>query len=141
MAQRIEIADVTITKGTAKTSPATFTLTWREGNPRFVEIRFPPGPSGLVGIQLLHSGRRIIPKAANTFLVTDDELVRWELEGYPYNAVYTVRGYNEGVFDHTIQFRFGFDEVGTQQLTAAPSTIPQIAPVSPGAFLEGLEVS
>lgn len=141
MAQRIEIVDVTITAGTLKTAPATFTLPWREGVPEFVEIRFPPGPSGLVGVQLLHSGRRVIPKAANTFLVTDDELIKWSLEGYPYNAVYTVRGYNEGVFDHTLQFRFGLNEVGARELTAAPSTLPPIPAVSAGAFLEGLEAS
>lgn len=139
MAQRVEISDVTVAAGTLKTAPATFALAWREGHPEFVEIRFPPGPSGLVGIQLLHSGRRIIPKAANTFLVTDDEMVRWSLEGYPYNAVYTVRAYNEGKFDHTLQFRFGINEISAQELVSAPSTLPPIPSVSAGAFLEGLE--
>lgn len=141
MAQRIEIFDATIAAGTLSTAPQTFTPTWREGHPEFVEIRFPPGPSGLVGVQVLHSGRRIIPKAGNTFLVTDDELVRWDLEGYPYNAAYQIRAYNEGAFDHTIQFRFGINEIGAAELTRVASTLEPLPVVSPGALLEGLEVS
>lgn len=140
MAQRIEIVDVTIPAGTLSSAPQTTNLTWREGYPEFVEIRFPPGPSGLVGIQVLHSGRRVIPKQGNTFLVTDDEVVKWPLEGYPYNAVYTVRAYNEGVFAHTIQFRWGMNEITGQELTRAPSTLPPLPVTSPGELLEGLEV-
>lgn len=141
MAQRIEIVDITIPAGTLKTAPASFALTWREGEPIFVEIRFPPGPSGLVGIQLLQSGAQVIPKAGNAFLVTDNEMVRWELESYPSPPAYTVRGYNTGKFDHTLQLRWGLNELGQTQLVTVPSSIPQIAPVSAGAFLEGLQVS
>lgn len=140
MAQRIEIKEITIVAGTLKTAPQINTLTWREGYPEFVEIRFPPGPSGLVGVQVRHSGRRIIPKADNNFLVTDNEVIRWELEGYPYNAVYAVVTYNEGFFNHTLQFRWGINEIGAQELTRAPSTLEPLPVVSPGALLEGLEV-
>lgn len=141
MAQRIELQDITIPSGVLSSAPQTFTLTWREGYPTFVEFRFPPGPSGLVGIQLLHSGSRIIPKRGNTFIIADNETPKWELEGYPYNAVYTVRAYNEGVYPHTIQIRMGLNEVGRQELTRVPSTLPPIPIASPGDLLEGLEVA
>lgn len=141
MAQRIEIIDITVPLGTAKTAPASFTLTWREGYVEFIEMRIPPGPSGLVGIQVLHSGARIIPKGQNAFLVTDNEVVRWELEGYPSGASYTVQAYNTGAFDHTIQLRVGVNEIGRQELTSVPSTLPPIPVVSAGALLEGIEVS
>jgi hypothetical protein len=140
VAQRIEIVDLTVVAGTLKTAPSTITLTWREGYPEFMEFRFPPGPSGQVGLQVLQSGARIIPKAANTFLVTDNELVRWDLEGYPYNAKYTVRIYNEGKFDHTVQLRVGLNEIGRKELTRPGSSLPPIVNASPGALLEGLEV-
>lgn len=140
MAQRIEIVDVTIASGVLKAAPTTTVLTWREGYPEFVEIRVPPGPSGLVGIQVMHSDRVIIPKEANTFLVTDDEIVLWRLEGFPYNAVYKIRAYNEGFYSHTIQFRWGINEISREQLVRAPSALPPLPVVSPGALLEGLEV-
>lgn len=140
MAERIEIVDVTVPAGTAKITPASFPLTWREGWPVFVEIKFPPGPSGLVGIQVLQSGARVIPKANNAFLITDNELVRWDLEGYPYNAAYSVRAYNTDIYDHTIQFRWGLNEIGHVSQSRVASSLPAIPAVSSGAFLEGLEV-
>lgn len=140
MAQRIEIEDITINPGVLKTAPQTFTLPWREGYPESVQFRFPPGPSGLVGLQLLHSGRIVIPKRGLTFLVADNEVPSWDLEGFPYNAVYTVRAYNEGVYVHTVQIRMGLNEIshqvrpGTQILT-----VTQQVP-SYGRLGEGLGV-
>lgn len=140
MAQRIEIEDITITAGTLSTAPALFTLSWREGYPIFVEFRFPPGPSGLVGLQLLHSGRIVIPKRSNTFLIADDEIIKWPLEGFPYNANYTIRAYNTGEYPHTIQIRMGLNEIGRDELTRVGSTLPPLPVTSPGNLLEGLGV-
>lgn len=140
MAQRIEIEDIVIPAGVLRTAPQTFTLPWREGYPDFIEFRFPPGPSGTVGVQLFHSGRRMIPKRADTFLISDDEIVKWELEGYPYNSVYTVRAFNEGNYQHTIQLRMGLNEVSGQRL-ATTTAVPIVQQVpSLGLLQEGLEV-
>ena len=141
MAQRVEIEDITIAAGTPSSAPTSFPLTWREGYPIFIEFRFPPGPSGLVGLQLLHSGRVVIPKRANTFLIADDEVIKWALEDFPYNANYVIRGYNTGVYPHTIQIRVGINEIGQLELTRSPSTLPPLPVTSPGALLEGLGVS
>jgi hypothetical protein len=140
VAQRIEIADITIAAGVLSSAPQTFPLVWREGYPEFIEFRWPPGPSGLVGLQLLHSDRVIIPKRANTFLVTDDEVVAWPLEGFAYNATFAIRGYNTGVYPHTIQIRMGLNEVGRPSLPAVPIlTVAQQVP-SHGILGEGLGV-
>lgn len=140
MAERIEIEDITVPPGTLSSAPASFALVWREGYPAFVEFRFPPGPSGLVGLKLLHSGRVVIPKRNNAFLVADGEVIKWPLEGFPYNANYTVQAYNEGVYEHTIQVRMGLNEIGARELTRIPSTLPPIPTTSPGNLLEGLGV-
>lgn len=140
MAERIEIVDIAITPGTLSTAPASFPLVWREGYPTFVEFRFPPGPSGLVGLKVLHSGRVIIPKSGNAFLVADGEVIKWSLEGFPYNANYTVLAYNEGVYSHTVQIRMGLNEIGAQELTRVASTLPPLPTTSQGSLLEGLGV-
>lgn len=117
MAERIEIKSITTPAGTTLASPLVTTLNWRQGYPQQVEIRVPPGPSGLVGIQIAHSGEVVIPHDSTEWLVTDNEAVIWPLTSYPYNAKWTVRTYNTDEYEHTIQIRMLFNEVGTQRVT------------------------
>jgi hypothetical protein len=126
MAERIEIISITTPAGTASSAPLVTALPWREGYPVRIEIRVPPGPSGLLGFQLAHSGEVIIPKDKTQFLITDNEAIMWPLDNYPYNAKYTVRTYNTDVFDHTIQIRMLLNELGVQSLTPVP--IPAFTP-------------
>lgn len=134
MAERVEIKSILTPAGTAIATPLTTALNWRQGYPLRIEIRFPPGPSGLVGFQLLHSGEVVIPHDKTEWLITDDESVIWPLDDFPYNAKYAARTYNTGVYDHTIQVRMLFAEVGAQQLT--PMTpVPILAPLA--AAMEG----
>lgn len=127
MAERIEIKTITTPVGTALASPLITALNWRQGYPERVEIRVPPGPSGLVGIQLAHSGQVVIPHDPSEWLTTDDEAVIWPLDAYPYNPVWTVRTYNLDVYPHTIQVRMLINEVGSQaiqRLQAIPIESP-----------------
>jgi len=134
MAERIEIKSVTTPAGTDVATPQTTLLTWRQGYPVRLEIRFPPGPSGLVGVQLLHSGEVVVPHDASEWLITDNEPVIWPLDGFPYNAKYAVRTYNQDVYDHTVQVRMLFNEVATQQIMPM-APIPLVTPLA--AALEG----
>lgn len=129
MAERIEIKSITTPSGTLSSAPLVTALNFRQGYPVRIEIRFPPGPSGLVGFQLAHSGEVIIPKDKTEFLITDNEIVIWPLDNFPYNAAYTVRTYNTDFYSHTIQLRMAFNEVGTHQLTPVP--VPDIMPPWP----------
>jgi hypothetical protein len=129
MAERIEIKSITTPIGTLAAAPLVTALNWRQGYPVRIEIRFPPGPSGLVGFQLAHSGEVIIPKDKTEFLITDNEIVIWPLDNFPYNAVYTARTFNTDVYSHTIQLRMAFNEVGTHLLT--PVGVPDIMPPWP----------
>jgi len=140
VAQRYEVRDITIPAGTLSSSPQVTSLTWRQGYPEKVEIRFPPGPSGLVGVQLRHSGRVVIPYRATDFIIADNEVISWDLENYPYSPAWSVRAYNEGVYPHTIQIRMGLNEVGRQAVTPlVPLRIEQQIQSS-GSLLEGLGV-
>lgn len=138
MVQRIEIKDITVPAGVPRSFPSTFNLTWRLGYVQWVEIRFPPGTSGLVGVKVHHSGQRVIPHEDNNFIVTDNEIIKWEIEGFPSGSAWSVRAYNTDIYDHTIQTRWGINELTRQELTAVASTLPQIANVSSGALGEGI---
>lgn len=116
MAERIEIKSITTPVGTTIANPLVTALNWRQGYPLRVEIRVPPGPSGLVGVQLAHSGEVVIPHDRTEWLVTDNESIDWPLTSYPYNAKWTVRTYNTDIYAHTIQIRMLFAEVGSQAL-------------------------
>lgn len=138
MAQRFEVRDIRIPAGTAIASPQVTNLVWRQGYPVFVELRFPPGPSGLVGVQLRHSGQVVIPFRATDFIVADNEIIRWPLENFPYNATWSFRGYNTGVYDHTVQVRMGLNEVGVQSLSPVRQLNLTQDIASYGAMLEGI---
>lgn len=115
MAERIEIIDVTIPAGTAVATPATVNLNIPDGVVRRIEQRWPPGPAGLVGLKVRHSAQIIIPRSGGAFLVTEDEVVIWDVDGLPTGNKWSVVGYNTDINNHTIQFRILLDEIPTPQ--------------------------
>lgn len=121
MAQRIEIKSITVSAGTQIATPQTTALPWRQGFPERVEFRIPPGASGLMGVRLLHSGTRVIPRSEDEWLVTDNESVSWPLEGYASNPNWTVQAYNLDVYPHTFQIRMLLNEIIVSQ---APGFVP-----------------
>lgn len=140
MAQRVEIKSITVPAATAVSSPQTTALPWRQGYPERLELWIPPGPSGLTGIRLLHSGTRIIPRSEDEWLVTDNESISWPLEGYPYNANWAVQAYNTDIYPHTFQIRMLFNEIGTQGVPAfQPILITPEATAEDDAFPGAME--
>lgn len=125
MAQRIEAKEVTVAAGTLATAPAVTALPFADGVVTRLEIRVPPGPSGLVGFQVRHSGQRVIPYRDNTWIVTDDERLDWTLSEYPTGGAWQVAAYNTDVYDHTLYLRFHVDEIGAG-VPAAPAIVPII---------------
>lgn len=113
MAERIEIVNVTIPANTPIATPVTVALPIPDGVMTRIVQRWPPGPAGLVGLKVAHSGQVIIPSTGNAFLVTDDEVVDWDIEGYPTGNKWSVVGYNTDVNNHTIQFRCHLNEIPT----------------------------
>lgn len=123
MADRVELTNVTIPAGTAIATPLRVVPDFDEGVVTRIEMRWPPGPSGLVGLRIGHSGQVIIPYKGSAFLITNDEVVGWDLHGFPEAQAWFIDGYNTDVYDHTIQFRWLLDELPTTQ-TSRPPLIP-----------------
>lgn len=111
MADRIETPAVTIPAGTLEAAPQTTALSLRDAVLERIEVRIPPGPSGLVGFALLHSGQQVIPFREGDWIITDDESLDWAVERYPTGDKWSVRGYNTDIYPHTLYLRLHFREV------------------------------
>lgn len=111
MAERVNIKTVTVPAGTPASNPLFQALDFRQGHAEQVEIRIPPGPSGLVGVALLRSGRRELPRDTDEWLITDAEPVIWPLQGYGTSESWAVIAYNTDIYEHTFQIRMLFNEI------------------------------
>lgn len=131
MASRIETFDVTIPANTAIATPQNTPLTFNEGIVQRLEILVPPGPSGLVGFRILHSGTTVIPYAYTKFIIADNEVLKWDLENYPTGSAWSITAYNTDVYAHTLYLRFLVVESQRYSVvTVAPQPIAQSAPSS-----------
>lgn len=88
-----------------------------------IQLRVPPGPSGLVGVRVLASGVVVIPYQSADWIIADDETMTWTLEDQPVSGAWSVETYNQGTLPHTVYVRF--------LLAVAPG--PAIMPMIPAA--------
>jgi hypothetical protein len=123
MALRILQYAATIPAGTPKTAPRTTTFPLDNWEVEAVELEVPPGASGLMGFYVANNGVQWVPQPAGTWLVWNDVLLRYPLEGQPNASGWQVVGYNTGVFPHTVTVRFHVVEVKHEPV---PVVAPQI---------------
>jgi hypothetical protein len=126
MAQEFRRFAVTIPAGTAKSAHASYDLSFGARIVRKIEIRVPPGPRGEVGFAIGAAGQAVLPVQAGQYIVTDDEVIPWELDGFWDSGSWTMFAYNTGVFDHTLEVRFEVDvpqEVGGAGAVVVPSLV------------------
>lgn len=131
MAREVRAFDVIIPANTPRTANFTADMSFPPRIVREVEVLVPPGPRGEVGFAIGAAGRAIIPEQTGQFIVTDDEVIHWPLEGYHDSGSWTFFGYNTGLFDHTITVRFLLDLVHT----VGPGTAAQ--PIDAGVISSG----
>lgn len=139
MATRIEVFQVTVAAGTLQATPTDTELTFTPARVERMEIMVPPGPSGFVGFAIVHSNQQIIPFQSGSFIVADDEVLRFDLEAYPEGSSWTVRAFNTDIYAHTLHIRLYLDDT--------PEEVPvgQVAPaepaeIPPGGFAEDEDI-
>lgn len=111
MAAEYRTFTVTVPAGTVQASPVTVALTMPARVVRSVRIRFPPGPNGTTGIRLGAAGVQLVPWNTGAWLVGNDEVIDWPLEGQIDSGAWQAFGYNTGVNAHTVYVTFGLDMV------------------------------
>lgn len=134
MADRIETPAVTVAAGTAIATPQTTSFNWRDGIIERIEVRVPPGPSGLVGFRILHSGQQVIPFQGTDWVITDDETLPWDVQNFPTGNKWSMRAYNLDLYPHTLYFRFLMREFPVPVTTIVP--IIPIVPIIDQVVLE-----
>lgn len=123
MATRIELATVVVPALTPIAAPITQAMSFDDGRVDVIEIVVPDGPSGLVGFQIIHSQQVIIPYDGLTFIVTNNEIIRWPIETFPTADKWAIRAYNTDQFPHTLRFRW----LITDEIFAP--TLPPLVPI------------
>lgn len=125
MAAEIRNFRVAVPAGTLQANPQVTDLAMPAREVRSVRIRIPPGPAGLVGFALASAGTPVIPWGAGQWIVADDEVIDWPLEGQIDSGAWQLIAYNTGVFAHTLYVTFLLDLPGQRNGLAlvAPLTI------------------
>jgi hypothetical protein len=122
MAREIRQFTATIPAGTPVAAPVRVPMAFPPRKVVSVEIRVPPGPSGLVGFALQISRLTVIPYQSDAFIVTSADSINWQLEGFADSGDWSVIGYNTGANDHAVYVRFLLDLVTGQ----APPGVPML---------------
>lgn len=95
--------------GITEADPSSLVVELAHGTITEVMILFPPGPAGLVYLQVWHQARQIFPLTPGGAFQGDDSLIefteRYKITGVPYWV--ELRGWApDAELDHTIQVSF-----------------------------------
>lgn len=101
---------ITVPKSTVPATPLVRPWIIPNGLIYKVEISFPPGPSGYVGVQLKTASHNLYPADEDQWFIGDNDTLSFEDE-YMFNLEskqIDINCYNEDeTYDHTIQVRLG----------------------------------
>lgn len=123
MATRIEAPALVVPAGTPIATPVSAPLFANRAELQEIEVLVPPGPSGLVGFSFWHSSRQIIPAVDGTWIITDNETIRWPLNKYSVQPNWSIQAYNLDVYPHTLYVRVLLDD----SVTVTPMPVDLIA--------------
>lgn len=103
------VTSITVTTSHTQASPATVDVSLPSGYLTRVDVVFPPGPAGLVNIQIFKSSTQLFPKGAGTSYTGDDTHISFECAEYLDSSptTLTIKGWQTGCnFSHTILVYF-----------------------------------
>jgi hypothetical protein len=114
---------VTVPAGTLQSAPQVTALQMPARVVRRVSIKVPPGPHGLLGIQLTSGGLQMIPINAGQFLTPDGVTLIYDLDGYIDSGAWQLTAYNTGAFPHTPEIVFEVDPTQAAAVLVGPQPL------------------
>lgn len=132
MADEIRQFTSLVPAGTPANAPATFSMAIPPRDVVRMDITVPPGVSGLVGFAIFVGGVQVIPYQSDTWIVTADEKMVWDLANYPDAGSWSLVAYNTGTNDHAVTVRMHCNVKGRGQRT--PATFIDAAALEPTPY-------
>jgi hypothetical protein len=124
MADRVEVATVTVPAGTAPDTPISTDVSFPPGTVTGIEVVIPDGHAGLTGLALGQAGSAVIPATPGAFLISNDEKITWDISGALNNGDWQAICYNRDGYDHTFYLRFLITEISD---TPTTEPLPAVA--------------
>lgn len=106
MAQRVVPLTCVVPANTAESLAVSFPLQFPSSDVERIDVRIPPGPSGLVGFAIQYGGGNFIPQGDGNWIIADDQFIQWDLDDAPNGGKWNVVAYNLDVLAHTLYFFF-----------------------------------
>ena len=106
----IYVSTITTVESTLKTAPLRTNKKASGGVVYLVEVYFPPGSSGLMGVQIWNQDVALYPLARNEWFIGDNTTIRFEdiRELSIAENIIEINTYNtDTVYDHVTQVRIG----------------------------------
>lgn len=128
MAREVYRFPVTVPAGTLQTAPQVTQLSMPPRIVRKVEITVPPGPRGLVGLQLTSGKLPMVPINAGQFLTPDGRTLVFDLDGYITSGAWELTAYNAGGQPHTVEIVFHVDltQAGSARIGFQPLPVESL---------------
>lgn len=113
MATLVHSFAAVIPAGTPQAAPVTIALPFADALVRQIDIEFPPGPRGTVGVRLTTAGLQVYPVIVGQWLVSDGRVFTFVPPDDTAVSAWNLTGYNTGQYNHTIYALFHADPLGT----------------------------
>ena len=115
MTDAVSTFAVTIQPNTQKTLPRIVDCPLNWSNVTQIILTFPPGCAGLVGAQVRYASNPVYPVGSGNFFVLDDYVLPISVSNQRQGGQWSVAGYNNDVFPHTVTVYFYYDYLAAAQ--------------------------
>jgi hypothetical protein len=115
---------VTIPAGTSKASGFTSAMVFPARTVERIDVQFPPGPRGEVGVGVGVDTTIIIPYGNTSYIIGENYTYTFVLERTIDSGSWKLFAYNTGQYAHTVTVYFYCDLINQPAPTTQPAAIP-----------------
>lgn len=76
-----------------------------------IKVVFPPGCSGLVGVQFLYALNVVYPTGSSPWFIMDDYVLDIPVDGQSTGGQWRINAFNNDYYQHILQVYFSYDDV------------------------------
>jgi len=88
-----------------------------------IMLVFPPGCSGLVGVQIQYAVNPVYPNGPNSWYILDDYVLAIDVTNQQQGGQWRVVGYNTDTYQHIVRGYFSYNYLTASQQEAVSSLV------------------